>query len=102
MRAFILALSIFSFTASAESLICLAKQNSTVVFEKRIDLEKSKIFVGEVEQFQIFVQKISNIVSIEVFDPNIPSRQYAEGSADLGLKWVLWNRDILLEVECKK
>lgn len=104
IKLFFLLLSL-NFVVLADTLFCQIKQNTKVIFSQNFELPaKNSASLGEVENYRI---KINNFggsrFQIEVFDSEGPARIYTDGSlkekAD-SLKWSLWSRDILLEVEC--
>lgn len=99
-------LSIFSSTAAlAFELVCdlyvsgVLEQSSVVT-----TTQGQKISVADFESLKFFIEeKESPRYVIEVFDPSIPSRSYAEGvliTPKDELKWSLWNREIWIDLSC--
>lgn len=103
---FTLLLKIIPSISFAEELICQVKVNTQTVSEQKLTVPaNASIPYAEVEGFRM---KINNHgaskFELEIFDPSVPSRGYAEGSlkdAKDELKWTLWTRDILLETACR-
>jgi hypothetical protein len=91
--------------AFAETIHCQVKVNTKIVSEKTLTIAaNASAGYAQVEDFSL---KINNLgaskFEIEVFDPNTPSRNYADGflrSSGDEVSWALWSRDILLETSC--
>lgn len=93
-------------SARAEDLYCEVKANTESILAKSLTLPTAS--TARLVQFNGFVVKITNLdkaqFEIEVFDPNVPSRSYANGflhSSTDELKLSLWSENILLEAKCK-
>ena len=98
---------LFSSLSFAEDLLCVVKVNLSVVGEVEISVAPSSAHTHymEVEGFRFYItNKGHSKFELEIYNPNDPSRGYAEGflrTAEDQLTWTLWSRDILLESSCR-
>lgn len=91
--------------AMAEDLNCRVKQNTEVIYANNFNLPvNSSASLGDFGSFRIKVNNFGkSMFQIEVFDGDIPSRNYTDGvlrAANDQLRWSVWNREILLEAIC--
>lgn len=102
---FFLVLSSISVSVFADNITCQIKKNTNVIYSQSFDLPaKSSATLTDVENYRVKVNNYgASHFQIEVFDSEAPARIYTDGllkeKAD-AIKWSLWSREILLEVEC--
>lgn len=100
-----LILTSFMSNAYAYKFECMLKHNYETIFQTKFELEEnsSKKF-GAFEEYEFTLKDTGDLFELELYNSLEPSRSYAIGdfkkSQDLGL--IIWNREKLIEVSCKK
>lgn len=91
--------------AFAHSFECVVKYNYQLALQVKFEMDanKSKKF-GVLEDYEFTLKDTGKIFELELYNALEPSRTYAVGdlnkSQDLGL--IIWNREKIMEVSCKK
>jgi hypothetical protein len=97
--------AIASFHVHAAQVSCQASKNLDVQWSHAVTTQVGqRVEIGSVEDYDFLLKEVeTGRFEIEVFDPYTPARQYANGVIDKanGLKWSLWTREILLEIDCR-
>jgi hypothetical protein len=94
-------------TLVAAVIVCQAQFNFQKVWSQSMSVSQGqRALVGEVEEFRVYLRSESgSSYQIEIFDPKIPARYYAGGKIASGeqspLKWTYWERDRMVEVDCR-
>jgi hypothetical protein len=107
MKFILLAIVFISLMSNAFALNfeCKVKHNHELALEARFEMTaKSSKKFGSFDVYEFTLRDTGHMFELELYNALEPSRTYALGnfqhSSDLGL--IIWNREKLLEVNCKK
>lgn len=110
MKFFILILSFLFIShplhAASKNLLCEISKNKDLLVQKNVSVPLgSKVLFAQIESYEFKMQNLGQEeYELEVYNIYEPSRTYIQTrlfeTQDI-LKYTLWNRNILLEVQCK-
>lgn len=88
-------------------LLCEVRESLDLVMERKVTVgEGATVEVGDAGPLLLKVSHRGGaMVEVEVFDPTIPARSYAEGAlreAGDRVVWTNWSREALRSASCKR
>lgn len=99
-------LLLISTQAFAEDLLCVVSRNTEQISQQKISvLKNTTALYFDLHPYQFKIKNNGEAqFEIEIYDRETPSRSYITGflhSPSDEVKWLLWNREILLETSCR-
>lgn len=85
---------------------CMAKMNSSNVFESQVTLKpgQSNFIFGDVDGLRFLLSsKANSVIELQVYNPEIPSRTYATTTfkgAGSFVELSFWTQDLMLDLRC--
>jgi hypothetical protein len=86
--------------STRENVSCTLSRDGGHAWTINTSIEDEKVFLGNQDEYSFYLKKQSNQYELEIYNRNMPSRQYAQGDMSNGIGWAIWTRDILLEISC--
>ncbi|NUM88948.1 MAG: hypothetical protein HUU37_07075, partial [Bdellovibrionales bacterium] len=88
-------------------LLCEVREAGDLVMERRVSVgDRATVDVGEAGALRMKVShRGGSVFEVEVFDPSLPARSYAEGTLrEMGdrVTWSFWSRDALRSAGCRR
>lgn len=88
-------------------LLCDVHENLDLVMERKVSVgDRATVDVGEAGALRMKVShRGDSNFEVEVFDPSLPARSYAEGvlrEAGDRVSWSFWSRDALRTASCRR
>jgi hypothetical protein len=88
------------------TLNCTANMNASNVFETQVVLKpgQSNLIFGDVDGLRFLLSsKANNVIELQVYNPQMPSRTYATTTfkgAGSFVELSFWTQDLLLDLRC--
>ena len=96
---------LLSLNTYAVMMTCEIKYNTETITKRHFDLKNDqKVYVGNIDAQKFFLKRTRNyLYEIEIFNPMVPSRNYAQASIkhfDESLAWANWSRESIQSIRC--
>lgn len=87
--------------SARENVTCTLTRDGGHAWTINTSIEDEKVFLGNQDEYSFYIKKQEGQYELEIYNRNMPSRQYAQGDLNKGIGWAIWTRYILLEIFCQ-